>query len=387
MSAASGRRARATRARMIGAGCAFLLAACERITQPCFTPASVIDDLRVLSVRVDPPEPVVDLDADEVPPMRVSALVVLGSPPSGATKDLRGSAEVVTKGSVQARLCVPSSDDRPQARPDCPLDAPVVGELPSMPSADQPLLIQPKVALLREALRQDPLHGVGGVKLRLQLDFMRGSASIAGTNAVSATKTLLFHLAGAPESVNHGLELVGLEVDSGPAGGVRTYGAGKELALVVDRVTGLRPLLAAGPGGAEPVEEYDAVAPGGGLVRLRERVTYKFYAANTTFFGRADLTYSQGAPVAVYGGLAVDEADEPDPGVAPPPHGLVSAFLPFKDNQSGEFWIVARDGRGAEAFLRVPYKATEERCWCTVPQSCGDGSEPPPCANTFLGCQ
>jgi len=74
-----------------------------------------------------------------------------------------------------------------------------------------------------------------------------------------------------------------------------------------------------------------------------------------------------------------DEADEPeDPSLFP--HGLVSAYDAWPGNQSGTLWIVARDGRGAEAWVRMQYSAREERGACCTDRftKC--------CPQLFYGC-
>ena len=355
---------------LFAAACALSLAACEKQRQPCFTPASVIEDLRVLAVRVDPPEPVVDLDAGDVPAINVSALLVAGS----LDRNGRGSASETNDAAVVARFCVPPLDpDRPQTPPGCPADSIVAGQSPLAPTLAAPLVLRPSVDLLRRSIDADPLRGLGGIKLRMQLDFTRGA------RLVSTTKTLLFHQAGQPGSVNHAVELAGVEVDYGISGQVQRYSSNETIPLVVTQVVNLRPLLGTGLGAAGPIEDYDALNPDGSLSRLREHVSYRFYAANTLVFQRPDYSHVFNAPIVTFTGTAGgDEADEPDDPTAVP-HGLVSAFDAWQGNQAGDLWIVARDGRGAEAWLRVGYSAIEERQNCMIP---GGG-----CPLLYFGCQ
>ncbi|MFL5395142.1 MAG: hypothetical protein ACJ79G_20120, partial [Myxococcales bacterium] len=51
-----------------------LVAGCTEYSDPCFTPPSVVEDLRVLALSVDPPSPVADLATPTIEPVRLRAL-------------------------------------------------------------------------------------------------------------------------------------------------------------------------------------------------------------------------------------------------------------------------------------------------------------------------
>jgi hypothetical protein len=346
------------------------LLACETLQEPCFTPASIVDDPRVISIRVDPPEAVVDLEAGDVPPLSISAVV--GTARRLAFRQM--ASATIVDAPVTATLCLPPLDPKPTSPPGCPAGSPVMASLPRVPDPSAPLVVQPPVELLREALRQDPLQGFGGIRLRLQIDVW-----LPG-NALSAVKTLPFHLAGAPGSVNHPIELAGVEVRYG-TGERFVVAPGETVPLVVAQPAGLRPLLARGSGAQAAVEEYELRDVDGRLVPMRERVTYKFLGANSLFFGRPDYTRSGTNPQVTFNGVPADEADEPEPGDPGPALGLVTVTAVFPGEQSGSFWVVARDGRGGEAALQLQFVAAERRPGCGGPPPRGGA-----CPELFFGC-
>jgi hypothetical protein len=364
------------RARALTALSLAAAASCTKIADPCFEPGSVVRDLRVLSVRVDPPEAEVDLDAGSVPPLEIRATVGSSRTSLGDATQAGTSVEV-RDAAVAARLCLEPANPKPSDLPGCP-DGPSVAKMGIVPMEGHPLIVLPPVELLRAALQQDPLRGLAGIRLRLHLDF------VTADQVVSATRTLLFHQKGSATSVNHALELAGVVLIDGQ-GQRTTYSPGQSLDLIVAQSFGVRPLIAPGAGAEAAIEDYEGLDATGNLVPLREHVTYKFYAANSLFIGRPDFTYSQNNAMAVFDGLPGDQANEPEPGDPEPPNGLVSILPVFPGNQAGAFWIVARDGRGAEASLLVPYNATELRDPCLLPADAGPARKG--CMTILFGCQ
>jgi hypothetical protein len=310
-----------------------VLAACTQQYDPCFDQPGIIKDLRILGVRADPPQAMADLIAGTVQP--VSARVLVADP---ITSD---------ELTVGAQACAPDWDGG------CAMTE-VVREPQLFPDGTQ-ILVAPSAGLIAEALRRDPLQGYGGIQAQLQI-VVRG---VQGERR--ATKTLLYTTPEATDPPNHGLEIVGLRArrlshyyhqvlsdppppddELIPVGGI----------LYLDRfdATWLRPVLGPGPGGTEAAEEYVTTDLSGKRVTLRERVTYSFFSS----FG--DISGPQAGQVAprVFFSPTAD-GTEPPPGEDP--SGLTSIVA--RQPGQGVLWIVARDGRGAEAWLTMTWVARD----------------------------
>jgi hypothetical protein len=351
-------------ARLIPMIAAALSIGCGASPQPCFNTSSLILDTRPLAVRVDPPESIADLSgADSLTPSSISLLVVEAYYP-----DLReyGDAVRVTNYPTQVHVCLPPPVSEVNARPGCPSGSALVADLAKIPDESTPLVYTPPLSLLQSAVEADPVHGLAGIQLTLQFDI---SADI-GT--ISIAKQLSYQVKGSLASVNHAIELVGLEVSSNGAHSV--VATGEPAQIQVGTVTGLRPLIGPGAGAESAVETYFAYDNHGELVQLQEHVTYAFYGGDELFFGAPN---SGGG--AVYTGAAGDLADEPRPGVDPP-DGIVTVEGLFPGDHGGWFWVVARDGRGGVAWMEMPYYATETRpCWDPILKQ---GR----CPTLFFGC-
>ncbi|MBS2023153.1 MAG: hypothetical protein JST92_12130 [Deltaproteobacteria bacterium] len=348
---------------------AFGLLACDDIAQPCFTPQSVISDARVLAVRVDPPESVVDLQSDEGPTVALALLVV------GAQADQYGELSTgfeIANAEVSISVCTLPTGLQQDPVQECPAEAQVLAGQSVVPTLVAPLQLTVPLALLRQALQEDPLRGAVGLQLRLQISVHVGDKTLV------AFKTLYFQQAGSNLTPNHAIELTGVRVTASTSS--RDFGAQESAQVVVAEPFGLRPLLGVGAGAAAPIEEYDTVDLRGERVHLREQVTYAFYASSSLFIGRVDYTRSLGNPTAIYTGLPGDVANEPAPGDTEPTNGLVAATAVWPGNQSGLVWIVASDGRGAQTWFTLRYQASEQRPAC---------EGPPPkkgCPRLLFGC-
>jgi hypothetical protein len=291
-------------------------AACTPQEDPCFNPQSIIRDLRVLGVRSDPPEALVDLDAGSVPAVAVR---VLAADPSGPAKDA-----VVT-----ASLCVP--DDA-----GCPPGSPQFGA-PTGTDGEARFAVQATPALVRASRDADPLLGFGGI--RVQLDVAATSPS--GTS--TARKTLLYTPQSDATTPNHAVEISGVELtrsgslfETAPANGLVIISTGIPL--------GVRPVLAPGS-----IEQYQTTTLDGRTVQLIEHISYNFYGTPNLLFG--DVVQGT-SPGNLQGG---DVADEPGPGDPEPTNGLVR-FQGYR-NALEYFWVVARDGRGAVAWTTIQVNA------------------------------
>jgi hypothetical protein len=336
------------------------LTACAPAYDPCFTPASVVQELRVLGVRIDPPEALVDLDAGVVPEVQVRAL-------------LAGQADAMASIQLTGSLCIPTADLH------CPAGSFTVrGPLsrPGAPEGTLALRAPPElVALAREA---DPLRGYGGTRVQLEL---RADVTVMSAIAsTSATKTLLFSEAVDTPAPNQAIELGPIEVTLD--GGLQESAAlGQPEDLYVGHSYGLRPRLLPLADGGSPLETYTVTDLSGNPVTLREHVSYDFFAMPDVLFG--DLPIDNGTPIGVYiDGAGV--ADEPQAGAPEPPDGLVRA-TPMLSSEA-RIWVVGRDSRGAVAWTWFDAHIFDARM-CDGP----NGLPCPPgkscCLDPFIGCK
>ena len=319
-----------------------LFAACGAPCEPydpCFVPSWRVSDLRVLAVRADPPEAVVDLAQGLVPEVQVRALVVDQSRTYSTT--------------ATGRLCVPGRTSG------CPDDA-VPSGAPKLETAPALSVLAPP-DLIAQALREDPLRGYGGIRVRLDLALDDG-----GGKVLRADKILLYSPTAPGLQPNRPIELARLRfvkdgalVDDVLPGGIAT--------LPEPFGYGLRPVLADGAG----VEEYDVVDLSGRTVHLREQVSYDFFSTAGLPFGKPQPT---AAGLVINDGFAAPGAaqgDEPAPG-AEPANGLAQ----LNAWGGGQLWVVARDGRGAEAWMQVFVSApctgvNPDLCHATYEFACG----------------
>lgn len=208
---------------------AILLSCVPNYYDPCFTPADQVSDLRLLAIRTDPPQ--VSLPAQrDPPPVAVSILV---ADPDHPTERLEVSGALCTQDA-----CLPGDAIH------------AVGSPESLQ-----LSVASTAAQIQDALRNDPLQGYGGIRLRLRLDV----ASAQG-QAARGEKLLLF---SPPDAVpNQGFEVSAVEVvrtshehrqcampDVPPDNEV--LGPGDVLRLDVGDAVSLRPVLS--PGAREQV--------------------------------------------------------------------------------------------------------------------------------------
>src|SRR5438445_3034335 len=229
-----------------------VVAACNRLGDPCFNPGSLVTDLRVLAVRADPPEALVDLDGGVVPPVDVRALV---AQPQGAAPDVP----------VRARVCVPADGGCPDGSPEMAstTDQEGVASLTARVGAN----------LVRAAREADPLLGYGGIRVQLDLE-------ARGAGAISRARKMLLYTPQAPGvQPNRPLELRGVAITYlGSVVGAAAPGA--PVYLQVGIPYGVRPLLADGS-----IEEYDTTTLDGQRVHLVEHVSYSFYATPQLLYG------------------------------------------------------------------------------------------------------
>lgn len=299
-----------------------LSAGCDTYYDPCFDVPSLVKDLRILAVRTDPPEVLYDPGTFASSPFIVRPLAV-------HSDSLYKPIEVL------ARTCAPTTSQK------CADSVPFAGNALAARDTDPELILTVSPEVLRASLAADPLAGYGGLRVQLEIVARGPDGAVA-----RAAKTLVFS-PDLPGTVpNHGLEIRGFTLFRGVK--PQAVRPGFELDLDVAQSVTLRPLLAAGPGGERPDEDYDVVDLKGRRVRLRERISYTFFTTLHAQYGEL-LKHNHGA----------DVADEPGPDQPQPPQGLVR--LSATGEGPGRTWLVARDGRGAEAFSFLDFFMTDKR--------------------------
>ena len=306
------------------AAAATLLGACT----PSFQPADTVVDLRVLGIKADPPEALVDGTADAN-----GTLTVTGVEDVTVTALLADPLHDTGTASVLPTVCLPS--DGARCGPSAIDLSSVVGPPPEVSfslahqiKGDQLAALQ---SLLAAAVKDDKLKGLFGVKVQLMLSV--DTQDPAGIQ--TALKTLVFSPRrpdGNPNK-NHNPTALGLKlIELNNHTETGRLAPGETLLLKLGVQVGLRPLLGAGS-----IEEYDTYDLQGKLVHLREGLSWSFY---TTEGGDLDRS----------------AADEPLAGVGDPPAGLVR-FEAARAGQ-GTLWAVVRDGRSGTSWTRHPWKAT-----------------------------
>jgi hypothetical protein len=304
--------------------CAALAGACT----PSFQSSEVVVDLRVLGIKAEPPEALVDGSIDAGGNLTVTAVEDIT-----VTALLFDPVHPSQAASVLPTLCLPS--DGVRCGPSAIDLTTVLGAQPQVSFSLSHQVKGSQLAQLQQlliaAVKDDKLKGFGGIKVQLMLSV--DTQDPAGVQ--TALKTLLFSPrteAGNPNK-NHnptatGLKLIELDNDSE----LGRVAVGETLNLKLGVQVGLRPLLADGS-----IEEYDTFDLQGKQVHLREDLSWSFY---TTEGGDLDR----------------GSADEPLAGVADPPAGLVR-FTAVRAGQ-GTLWAVVRDGRGGSSWTLHPWKAT-----------------------------
>jgi hypothetical protein len=278
---------------------------------------------------------------DPAPTVRLRALVALSEPRS-------------TPLQVTLRLCSPNLSLH------CD-DALVPAALASTDSDNVDLRgvrVPPEV--IAQALRDDPLRGYGGVRVLADLS-LQGQPS-SGV-ALRAGKVLLFSPHGT--AVNQAIELDQLRV-GGPNRSELLLSQGALASVTLrdpevpleqrDDVLWLTPILRPGS-----VEEYDIFDLSGRKVHLLDNVSYEFRSSLHFYFGDP-------ASLEVKGGFSswsevagADVASEPLAGAPAPPEGLAH-LRSLLAVPNGRVWVVARDTRGAEAWLWFNVSSKDTRC-------------------------
>lgn len=307
-----------------------LTAACVGGPDSCFLPPSIVDKARLLAVRADPPDQVVDLSGNTAPSVTARALFA-------------GQSRIAAL-RLGGKLCAPTEDLR---CPETSLDVPEGPESLSDSFEAATAFVVP-LDLLHEARAADPLAGFGGIRVLFD------ARAFAGDQELHAGKLLLFQTKDSGNLPNGGIELDGALLSERQASLQSTVEATPRLRVA--STYGVRPLLRAGAGAGEALEQYEVTDLAGRRVSLRETVSYSFFTTKDLIFG--ELQWLAGNPVARYVAGA-DVADEPLPGSPPPENGLLRVTA--LKQASSWLWVVARDGRGAVAWTHSPLDVVDER--------------------------
>ncbi len=286
---------------------------CTQLFDPCFGPAQHVKDLRVLAVRADPPEVLYDPNASGAPPVQLTLLVA--------------NPNVLDSHFVAGTVCPPTDDRR------CPpgsLQLPVAKGRPG----EIALTASVPSDLIQAAIAADPLHGYGGVQL--QFDF---TVTPPLGPPANASKLVVFSENKPGYVPNHGIEVPALRIQRKDQP-VAFVGAADLLQVIVGEFIGVTPVLQPGAGAAQAQEAFATVDLSGKTVELREHVSYQLYST-------------------LHARFLEETADEPAPGDPSPADGLVT-FEPTFQYQ-GTLYVVARDGRGGEAWLAVNWVAIDIR--------------------------
>ena len=328
---------------------------CAERTDPCFPPASAVADLRVLAIRADPPEALLD-EAGDAPELTVSTLIVM---PEEQPKEVK----------LSAWLCVPVAGGL--------CDAALAPIFAGVYHPRDTLKIRVGRDLIGAAKAADPVGGLRGFHVQLQLQ-----ANVEFQAPAVATKQLVFWPADSGHVPNQAIEVAGLVLRE-PANSTAVL-VGHSLQVDIGIAVNLRPLVP--PGSAEVVQ---LPALGGGTIQTVERVTWSFFGPDWIFFGRPHLLATGSVGFGVYDGTQADVADEPPPGTPEPPYGLVEITglssqdptdhsHPNPRTRTGRFWIVVSDGRGGVAWDEYILTVNEIRKICLF--------EPYKCAELLVGC-
>jgi hypothetical protein len=125
------------------------LVGCDQIKDPCFTPPSIVDDVRILAIRADPPEARFDPSTNVADPVTLSALIV------------RPQLEV-RSASVTWDLCAPSEDT-----PGCPPGSTVLADPEWGPGKS--VRVQPSMIAVRAGRDGKPLEEIPASNLAIKM--------------------------------------------------------------------------------------------------------------------------------------------------------------------------------------------------------------------------
>jgi hypothetical protein len=296
---------RPTRAprRLLGLAALLLCVACAND----FEHPSIVVDLRVLGVRTDPAEVVVDvnlsdLDSLVVPAVNVTALV---ADPTG----LRGLAYTFTACPVTDTL---RCDD--PAQPRVVFAADITTDLDARAPSGQ---LQADATLLRAALDADRFHGLGGIPVQLELSIR--AADDSSRSPVVASKQITYAPRVPPtRTANQNPTIDALNADGMPTLPEVPLSArvGQELLLQPVEPEGAR-------------EVYSVPTLDGGERTFTENLRYSWFATKGSFSDE-----HTGGAIDIFGNRPLLRTRW----TAPPLAGPVQLWMVQRDERGGIYW-------------------------------------------------
>jgi hypothetical protein len=272
---------------------------------------SNVKDLRVLGISIEPPELMADDCASSLSSRAIYAsevtLTALIADPNGNDRQLR--YELLACADPNDRNCSSEGDRTVLANGLTP-----AGEL-ALPIRPGALTLSNGTLLLQRVVDIDNFHGFGGIRMPLVLHLFRSGERIY------AQKLMVFNCRMFPEMApNRNPAIPGLRVNG------NSWDADAAL-----------PLQGSGPFNLSPEDftdrEESYVVPGFDLTSVHLRESWKL--SWHTDLGKISPTETGGVDL---GGQQGRHMVEWKPGGGP--------------EQDVDFWVVARDGRGGESWLK-----------------------------------
>jgi hypothetical protein len=282
----------------------------------CVEPEDVpsnVSDLRVLGVRLDPPELMAQKCTEDIQALTSTYAqevhyTALIADPTGGGRSIE--SELLACASTEDRVC-----DTPGERYElAPLQEISSGEL-SIPLGALGALGFPEDPLLRKVLEEDPYGGLGGLRVPLVLHLR------AGGEEIYAQKLMVYSCRFVPDQTqNTNPELPGVRLNG------LTWAAAE-----VPLLEGLGPF----PMDPEPFEDLQEsyVVPSFQLERVELRESWKI------------------AWYADYGRFVPEETGGMDFGGGNPRHQVEWSPPGDATERDVRFWVVVRDGRGGSSWV------------------------------------
>lgn len=272
-----------------------------------FESRSIVLDLRILGMRSDPAEVVVDVDpanllATDLPPVTTTILL---ADPFGP----RPIQYMLTACPVTDRLRC----DEP-AQPNRVFAQGTTGDVDESPPVG---VLEVDVELLQAALAADDFHGLGGIPVQVEL---RARPEAAGDDQlIYASKQIFFAArvpAGRTENQNPSLAALDVDGDAFANGVPHPLAPGQEVTLDPVAASGVQ-------------ETYSVPTLDGNVRTFTENLRYSWYATAGDFSD--DQT---GGPVDVFGNQPLLRTRW----TAPHQTGTVRLWLVQRDERGGTYW-------------------------------------------------
>jgi hypothetical protein len=300
----------------------FLACACD----VGFQDEAVVVDLRVLGVRADPAEVIVDSMTSAIPPVTITALVA----DPGTSRRLEWRMEACAP-----TLSLRCDDDDPAA-----VVVPMGTGFADDPEAAVPgasvsaeLVLTPE--LIQWAIAEDSYHGFGGLPIQVSLRLVGEGGGEA--DAVYAAKNVVYALRDpATRVANQNPTLERLEVRHGEDAYATLEGGPCSDPTVIPHPITAGETVRLSPVEPEGVREtYVLPTFSGGERSFTENMTYAWYVT------AGNIGRVTGGPVDAFGNPPILWTDYSAPGVehlAEIPGGLINLWLVMRDERGGVTW-------------------------------------------------